>query len=669
MPRRPIRVGKYEIVAKIGKGGMGSVFKAKHPTLNRFVILKQLTLKGGSGFIERFKREASLMLDFRDEHIVQVYDHFKEGSSYYIAMEYVDGTSLDRLLSERRSLSNEASLLLLSEIAKALKHAHDKCVIHRDIKPANILISKDGEVKLTDFGIATTKEADDEGLTKAGMTLGTPAYMSPEQISDTRKVDKRADIYSLGVVFYEMITGTKPFPSSFTPQAINYINRGIYVKPQKINPSIPGIYKRIIKKTMNRKVKRRYKDLGHLLEILDRYTRKYKDQRQINRDIRKYLSGEEISFPTRFLFGLKERRRRGYGLRLAVAVVAVALLALGGAFFYYGGYWHERFKSREFGSLEIGVAVPDNYFKEPDDVYAKAVLTPDGKKTPVVFRLHPRERNVLVRLRSFPRGFSTRAELPSSRGSGSLLTTGTRYLPAGEYTLDLYMENAKMRKVFTLRPRVIQKLDVKTAKRETIQVSLEDPEPKSLSIIHRVRDADTGADILSETAVSLYLPRENVWIDLKRAREQPKLRELLERELRSGRRFTFKYEAPLRYPATLRVFAERNLDTLALDVALLKEPGRLLVSSDTAGLSILIDNRKEGYLGIRRKSFASYGETVKGTREFSLPEGKYVLTVKKDDRHQQNQQFALSAGRKTELEISYPADGKKIAIRTKSTQE
>jgi serine/threonine-protein kinase len=669
MPRRPIRVGKYEIVAKIGKGGMGAVFKARHPTLNRFVILKQLTLKRGSGFIERFKREASLMLDFRDEHIVQVFDHFKEGSSYYIAMEYVDGTSLDRLITERRSLTNEASLLLLSEIAKALKHAHDKGVIHRDIKPANILISKEGEVKLTDFGIATTKEADDEGLTKAGMTLGTPAYMSPEQISDTRKVDKRADIYSLGVVFYEMITGTKPFPSAFTPQAINYINRGIYVKPQKINPSIPVIYKRIIKKTMHRKPKRRFRDLGLLLDILDRYTRKYRDQRQINGDIRKYLSGEEISFPTRFFFGLKERRRRGYGLRLAVAITAIALCALTGAFFYYSGCWYERFKSREFGSVEISVVVPGKYFKDPDDVYAKAVLTPGKGKEPITFRLTPRERNALVVIQSFPRGFFSRAGRTSSRGSGRLLTSGTRYLPADEYTLDLYLENAKVRKVFTLNPRAVQRLDVKTAKKESIQVFLEDPEPKSLLIAHRVTDADTGADIIGVTTISIYLARENAWIDWKRAREQPKLRELLERELLSGRRFTFKYESPRRYPKTLRVFAERNLDTLTVDVALAKEPGRLRITSDTGGLAIFIDNRKESYLGIQKKSFVSFGETVKGTREFPLPEGKYVLTVKKDDRHLQNQQFALSAGRKTELEVSYRADGRRITILPKSNQE
>ena len=203
MPKQITKVGKYNIVELIAKGGMGALYKAKHPTLKRFVILKQLTLRGGSGFILRFKREASLMIDFRNERIVQVYDHFREGSSYYIAMEYVEGKSLDKLIEERGFISNEAAVLIFTEICKGLKYAHDKGVIHRDIKPANILISNEGEVKLVDFGIATSKEGDDDGLTKAGMTLGTPAYMSPEQIADTRKVDKRADIYSMGVVFYE----------------------------------------------------------------------------------------------------------------------------------------------------------------------------------------------------------------------------------------------------------------------------------------------------------------------------------------------------------------------------------------------------------------------------------------------------------------------------------
>ena len=156
MPRQLTKVGKYTIVGKMAKGGMGSVYKAKHPTLKRFVILKQLTLRGGAGISERFKREAQLMIDFRHENIVPVYDHFKSGSSYFIAMEFVDGTSLDKLIADRSKLSPEATLLIFSEVCRGLKYAHDKGVIHRDIKPANILLSKEGEVKLVDFGIATT---------------------------------------------------------------------------------------------------------------------------------------------------------------------------------------------------------------------------------------------------------------------------------------------------------------------------------------------------------------------------------------------------------------------------------------------------------------------------------------------------------------------------------
>ena len=133
------------------------------------------------------------MLDLRNDNIVQVYDHFKEGNYYYIAMEYVDGIALDRLVHKRRYLSNEAAILIFTEVCKGLKYAHDRHIIHRDIKPANVLISKYGEVKLTDFGIATSKEDERFGLTRAGTTLGTPAYMPPEQIVNSKNVDKRAE--------------------------------------------------------------------------------------------------------------------------------------------------------------------------------------------------------------------------------------------------------------------------------------------------------------------------------------------------------------------------------------------------------------------------------------------------------------------------------------------
>lgn len=175
MEKAPVRrIGKYEIISKVAEGGMGALYKARHPTLDRTVLLKKLTLRGGSQFIERFKREARMMMDFKNDHIVQVHDHFKEGSHYYIVEEYVDGMSLDALIRRERYLSNDAVILILYEVCKALKYAHDKQVIHRDIKPGNILLSRQGEVKLVDFGIATSLEDTEDGLTRDGMVLGTP---------------------------------------------------------------------------------------------------------------------------------------------------------------------------------------------------------------------------------------------------------------------------------------------------------------------------------------------------------------------------------------------------------------------------------------------------------------------------------------------------------------
>ena len=288
-------VGKYLITAKIAEGGMGAIYKAKHPTLNRTVILKRLTLKKNAAITERFKREAELMIDFRNDNIVQVYDHFKEGNSYYIAMEYVDGVSLGDLIEKRRYIPNEIAMLIFREICKALKYAHDKTVIHRDIKPENVLISKDGEVKLTDFGIATSKDTEDDGLTSVGMTLGTPAYMSPEQILNTKSVDNRADIYSMGVVLYKMVTGKSPFPSNFTPDAITQINKGEYVYPRKINPRISPLLQKVIKKAMHHKFKKRYKDLQNIIDIFSKdLKKKYNDQETINNTIKAYLSGKDV---------------------------------------------------------------------------------------------------------------------------------------------------------------------------------------------------------------------------------------------------------------------------------------------------------------------------------------------------------------------------------------
>ncbi|HDQ15286.1 MAG TPA: serine/threonine protein kinase, partial [Sediminispirochaeta sp.] len=202
MAKVPEKIGKYKIIDLLAQGGMGALYRGVHPTLEKEVILKKLILRGNPDFAERFRREARILMEFRHDNIVDVYDHFKEGRSHYIVLEYIDGMSLEDLIRRERYLPNEFALYIFFISCKALMYAHKKNVIHRDIKPSNVLLSKHGEVKLLDFGIATTEEDADQGLTREGMTLGSPAYMAPEQFENSRSVDKRADIYSMGVMLY-----------------------------------------------------------------------------------------------------------------------------------------------------------------------------------------------------------------------------------------------------------------------------------------------------------------------------------------------------------------------------------------------------------------------------------------------------------------------------------
>ncbi|MBR1721213.1 MAG: serine/threonine protein kinase, partial [Treponema sp.] len=217
----PQMIGKYRIMGLIAKGGMGAVYKAVHPTLKRMVILKKLTIKGNDTIRERFKREAQILLDMQSPYIVHLFDYFVEGSSHYIVEEFVDGLSLAQVIEKQVSLGTELSLLVFLDACYALKFAHARSIVHRDIKPGNILISRRAEVKLADFGIAASDDIEEIAVTKSdrivskvagdvtqtGVTLGTPAYMSPEQIIDSRSVDNRADNYSMGVLLYEMLTG------------------------------------------------------------------------------------------------------------------------------------------------------------------------------------------------------------------------------------------------------------------------------------------------------------------------------------------------------------------------------------------------------------------------------------------------------------------------------
>jgi serine/threonine protein kinase len=207
------RLPQFEILELIGRGGMGVVYKARQPQLDRIVALKILPPLDALSpdFVARFTREARSLAKLNHPNIVHVHDFGETGGLYYIIMEYVDGANLRQLLESRRLTPAEA-LAIVPKICDALEYAHEEGLVHRDIKPENLLIDKRGRVRIADFGLAKLlrREALDLSLTLSGMSLGTIRYMAPEQMDRPDTVDHRADIYSLGVVIYEMLTGELP---------------------------------------------------------------------------------------------------------------------------------------------------------------------------------------------------------------------------------------------------------------------------------------------------------------------------------------------------------------------------------------------------------------------------------------------------------------------------
>jgi serine/threonine protein kinase len=203
----------YEMVELIGRGGMGAVYKARQRGLDRMAAIKILPTEASSdpAFSERFSREARALARLNHAGIVNIYDSGQAGGLYYFVMEYVDGLNLRQLIRARNTAPNDA-LGIIAQVCEALQYAHEEGIVHRDIKPENILIDKRGRVKIADFGLAKLLgvQLGDITLTNTNQAMGTPHYMAPEQWESPLSVDHRVDLYALGVVFYELLTGELP---------------------------------------------------------------------------------------------------------------------------------------------------------------------------------------------------------------------------------------------------------------------------------------------------------------------------------------------------------------------------------------------------------------------------------------------------------------------------
>jgi serine/threonine-protein kinase len=257
---RPVLNDRYEIRSRIGRGGMADVFLAHDRLLDRPVAVKVLFPEYATdpSFVERFRREAQAAANLNHPNIVGVYDWGRQGSTYFIVMEYVDGKSLADILRTRGRLSAMQSAEIASEVAAALGFAHTNGMIHRDIKPANILVATNGTVKVADFGIArAVNTATQENLTQAGAVMGTATYFSPEQAQGLA-IDARSDLYSLGVVMYETVAGRPPFTGD-NPVTIAY--RQVHEAPlplQQVAPDVPAGYETITNHLLAKNPAQRY---------------------------------------------------------------------------------------------------------------------------------------------------------------------------------------------------------------------------------------------------------------------------------------------------------------------------------------------------------------------------------------------------------------------------
>ncbi len=334
--------GRYELEEKIGSGGMAIVYKARCHLLKRHVAVKVLRpeLVEDEEFVARFKRESQAAASLSHPNIVNIYDVGEENGIYYIVMEYIKGKTLKEYIREKGKLDWEEAVRIAIQICSALKHAHKNGIIHRDIKPQNILVSEDGTVKVTDFGIA--RAVTSATVTMAGANvMGSVHYFSPEQARGGH-VDAKSDLYSLGIVLYEMVTGTVPFEGDTAVSvALKHIQEKVK-PPGELNPDIPKSLQDVIEKAIEKDQSKRYQTAGEMIKDLQRVLKEPNGSFVVR-------GSDNSDMPTQVFRPINvekeqqessaEKKKRPVWLKLlSITLPLLAILAL---FFYIGSQIYE----------------------------------------------------------------------------------------------------------------------------------------------------------------------------------------------------------------------------------------------------------------------------------------------------------------------------------------
>ena len=474
----PQMIGKYKVISVVAKGGMGTVYKVLHPGLKKEIILKRLTIRGNSTARDRFKQEARILLDLQHQSIVHMHDYFTEGSHHFIALEYVDGMSLDKLIQKQVVLPEQVAMVIFYSACLGLQYAHSKGIVHRDIKPGNILISKKATVKLADFGIATSDKELDEAVDETGVTVGTPSYLPPEQCRDSGSVDKRADIYAMGVMLYEMLTGAKPFKGATMDDTKALIQKGRYIAPKKIDKTISSIPRYLIWKMMQTRPERRFQSMKPVIKLVKRYLKQY-DNYEIRTILaRMVLAGDKA------LVAPQIEAKKHTARNVVIWACAGALVVWGFVALWRANLFHKSILSPFYKPLSVSVTLPATASSQADLPVRVFYFKNDREQIPEIS------------------GTSRSLEPAEKSDQGVVYRAKDLYLKPGAYRIKV-----------AAGPYVWWKSLVMEKEAATAHLDLTPYASRNITVHYSATDKETGKNITGRTSFSVLY--NGKWIPLE----------------------------------------------------------------------------------------------------------------------------------------------------------